>query len=82
MYYDEGEHGEEKTLVTSFYEGMPKWPGVVLPTWDMYVILSQAFMAHRPLGDPEGIVVAGAHDTGAEADRSGPLRRGGDEDLG
>ncbi len=45
MYYDEGEHGEERTLVTSFFEGMPQWPGVVLPSWDMYVILTNAYMA-------------------------------------
>lgn len=45
LYYDEGENGEEKTLVTSFYKGMPKWPDIVLPSWDMYVILSHAYMA-------------------------------------
>lgn len=60
MYYDEGEHGEEKTLVTSFYEGMPKWPGVVLPTWDMYVILSHAYMStpSRRADGPEWIWAA------------------------
>lgn len=41
------------TRVNEVYEGMPSWKGpFVVPSWDMFVILSQAFMAHRPFGDP------------------------------
>lgn len=60
VYYDEGEHGGEKTLVTSFYKGMPRWPDVVLPTWDMYVILSHAYMSTptRRADGPEWIWAA------------------------
>jgi len=62
MYYDEGEHGGERTLVTSFFKGMPKWPGVVLPTWDMYVILTQAYMAApiRRADGPEWVWAPGS----------------------
>ena len=45
LYFDEGEGGESKTLVTAFFKGMPGWPDVTLPTWDMYLIFSHAFMA-------------------------------------
>ena len=51
MYYDEGESGDGPvTLVKAFYVGMQGWPDVVFPTWDMYVILSFAFMAMGPGG--------------------------------
>ena len=41
------------TLVNHVYEGMPGWSGpVAIPQNDMYLILSQAYMAHRPFGDP------------------------------
>ncbi len=34
------------------YNGMPGWNGpFVVPTWNMYIIISQAFMANRD-GDP------------------------------
>lgn len=43
-----------ETLVNLVYVGMPGWapPGPVIPSWPMYLILSQAYMAHRPFGDP------------------------------
>jgi len=41
------------TRVNEVWEGMPSWKGpFVVPTWDMFLILSQAYMAHRPFGDP------------------------------
>ena len=43
--------GEVK--VNHIWAGMPGWAGTFLiPDWPMYIILSQAYMAHRPLGDP------------------------------
>jgi hypothetical protein len=51
MYFDEGEDGNGPvTLVKAFYVGMPGWPGIVLPQWDMYMILSFAYMAMEPGG--------------------------------
>lgn len=39
--------------VNHVYVGMPGWAGAFqIPDWPMYIILSQAYMAHRPLGDP------------------------------
>ena len=39
--------------VNHVYSGMPGWAAPFsIPTWPMYLILSQAYMAHRPLGDP------------------------------
>lgn len=41
------------TIVNEVYAGMPGWSGAFLiPSWDTFLILSQAFMAHRPFGDP------------------------------
>jgi hypothetical protein len=41
------------TKVNTLYAGMPGWSGPFqLPDYDMYVIISQAYMKHRPLGDP------------------------------
>ena len=42
-----------ETVVNVVYEGMPGWSGPVrIPHSPMYLILSQAYMAHRPYGDP------------------------------
>ena len=39
--------------VNRVYEGMPGWKGAMaIPDWPMYLILSQAYMAKRPLGNP------------------------------
>ena len=41
------------TRVNFVYEGMPGWKGPVdIPQNAMYLILSQAYMSHRPAGDP------------------------------
>jgi hypothetical protein len=42
------------TRVNHVWNGMPGWEGgaAAVPTWPMYIILSQAYMAHRPCGDP------------------------------
>jgi hypothetical protein len=41
------------TVVNHVYDGMPGWAGPVrIPSQPMYLILSQAYMAHRPYGDP------------------------------
>ncbi len=41
------------TQVNQVYAGMPGWAGPFqLPDYDMYLIISQAYMKHRPLGDP------------------------------
>ena len=41
------------TIVNVVAADAPGWAAPFsLPTWDMYLILSQAYMAHRPLGDP------------------------------
>ena len=40
------------TKVNSVWQGMPGWAApFVLPSWDMYLILSQAYMRHRPMGE-------------------------------
>jgi len=45
--------GINSTIVNHLYLGMPGWNGTwALPTWPMYAILSQAYMARRPCGDP------------------------------
>jgi beta-glucanase (GH16 family) len=42
-----------ETRVNLVYEGMPGWAGpVAIPQGDMFLILSQAYMARRPYGDP------------------------------
>jgi beta-glucanase (GH16 family) len=39
--------------VNHVWAGMPGWAAPFpIPSWPMYLILSQAYMAHRPLGDP------------------------------
>lgn len=65
LYFDEGEDGNERTLVTMFYKGMPKWPDVVLPSWDMYVILSHAYLATptRRANGPDWVWLPGAEFT-------------------
>ena len=42
------------TQVNEVYAGMPGWapPGAVIPSDPMFLIISQAYMAHRPYGDP------------------------------
>ena len=41
------------TLVNAVYPGMPGWSGPWrMPAGPMFLILSQAYMAHRPKGDP------------------------------
>ena len=41
------------TQVNHVWQGMPGWGGpFAVPTWPMFLILSQAYMAHRPCGDP------------------------------
>lgn len=41
------------TRVNYVYEGMPGWSGpVAIPSQPMFLIISQAYMAHRPAGDP------------------------------
>jgi hypothetical protein len=44
---------------------MPKWPDIVLPDWDMYVILSHAYMAapSRRANGPEWIWAPGSSAT-------------------
>ena len=46
--------GINETVVNHLYKGMPGWGNAswALPTWPMYAILSQAYMARRPCGDP------------------------------
>jgi hypothetical protein len=40
------------TLVNHVYAGMPGWAGPFqIPTWDTYLIVSQAYMAARPCGE-------------------------------
>ncbi len=41
-------------LVNHVYNGMPGWTNgtAQVPTWPMYLILSQAYMRDRPCGDP------------------------------
>jgi beta-glucanase (GH16 family) len=40
--------------VNHVWEGMPGWAGEFsIPSWPMYLILSQAYMAKRPYGNPE-----------------------------
>ena len=42
-----------QTVVNHVFEGMPGWSGPVrIPQSALYIILSQAYMAHRPYGDP------------------------------
>ena len=42
-----------QTVVNHVFEDMPGWAGPVrIPQNAMYLILSQAYMAHRPYGDP------------------------------
>lgn len=39
--------------VNHVWSGMPGWGGPMeVPSWPMYLILSQAYMAKRPLGNP------------------------------
>jgi hypothetical protein len=39
--------------VNHVWNGMPGWKGPLeVPTWPMFLILSQAYMAKRPLGNP------------------------------
>jgi beta-glucanase (GH16 family) len=39
--------------VNHVYSGMPGWSGpLLIPYWPMYIILSQAYMAKRPYGNP------------------------------
>lgn len=42
------------TVVNHVYVGMPGWaaPGAAIPSWPMFIILSQAYMSHRPCGNP------------------------------
>ena len=43
------------TKVNTVWNNMPGWPEsapAVIPSWDMFLILSQAYMKHRPYGDP------------------------------
>ena len=41
------------TLVNHAYPGMPGWSAAwAVPAGPLYLILSQAYMAHRPEGDP------------------------------
>lgn len=35
------------TVIFTYYRGMNKWPDIVIPNWDMFLILSQAYMAWR-----------------------------------
>ena len=46
--------GVNETVVNHLYVGMPGWGNATwsLPTWPMFAILSQAYMAQRPCGDP------------------------------
>jgi len=45
--------GVNDTVVNHVYAGMPGWAGQwTLPTWPMYLLLTQAYMARRPCGDP------------------------------
>jgi hypothetical protein len=46
--------GINDTVVNHLYVGMPGWGNATweLPSWPMYLILSQAYMARRPCGDP------------------------------
>ena len=42
-----------ETVVNVVYDGMPGWSGPVrIPSKPMFLILSQAYMAHRPYGNP------------------------------
>lgn len=43
-----------ETAVNHVWNGMPGWVNgtAAVPTWPMFVILSQAYMAARPCGDP------------------------------
>lgn len=49
------------TQVNTVYVNQPGWSAPpIIPSWDMYVILSQAYMAKRPEGDmPEWVWDAG-----------------------
>ena len=41
--------------VNHVWDGMPGWEGPLeVPTWPMFLIMSQAYMAKRPRGDPPG----------------------------
>ena len=41
------------TVIFRVYDGMPGWAApFVVPTWPMFLILSQAYMKQRPCGDP------------------------------
>ena len=47
------------TQVNELFEGMPGWAAPwQLPSGDLYLIISQAYMKHRPAGDPPAWVWA------------------------